>query len=295
VTDEYFGRTIPQVSIKDTVMVADNVVINSGNTHLICSQCKDEGHITLSVCVGCENKFCQKCKARSKHCTQCTVAIKEMEIEQKRKRRQDIILEQEKILAQKKLIHSTKEQTALRKENIIKSVKVQCATCRANIPQSAKQCPHCRTIFKENTMVNKTRNLSSKKNSEWNKKWLNPSMEAYKLRKSREEKQYQQTEQEKQYRPNPNYVFTKGQFVKERPDLLSYILLTILYWMFAGPLGVTLLEIPFVWIFGIYGILLYWLWSGFLDTIMEFFPEGSQDEEMTIFKDRNGDYKIKKK
>jgi hypothetical protein len=65
--------------------------------------------------------------------------------------------------------------------------------------------------------------------------------------------------------------------------------------MFAGPLGVTLLEIPFVWIFGIYGILLYWLWSGFLDTIMEFFPEGSQDEEMTIFKDRNGDYKIKKK
>lgn len=190
-SDDYSGRTTPQVSIKDSVMVADSIVINSRNIHLICPQCEDEGHITLSVCAGCEKKFCQKCKAKSKYCTQCIVAIKEKETEQKRIRRRNRILEQEKIMAQKNLEYSKNKKNTLRKESIIRTVKVKCGNCGANIAQRANQCSYCHIIFKENTVVNKTRNLKIQKNSEWDKKWLNPSMESYKLRKSKEEKQEQ--------------------------------------------------------------------------------------------------------
>ena len=83
---------------------------------------------------------------------------------------------------------------------------------------------------------------------------------------------------------------------EERPDLFSYFGLTILFWICAYPLGIVVYEIPYVWILGINGVLLFSLWSGFLDAVMgEGKNDYQRDEEMTIFKDSDGNLKIKKK
>jgi RNA polymerase subunit RPABC4/transcription elongation factor Spt4 len=73
------------IVIRDSVMMAEKIEIKSGNTSLECPQCKDEGHITLSICKTCDNKFCQSCKTRSIYCEKCSELRRKERLEQERK------------------------------------------------------------------------------------------------------------------------------------------------------------------------------------------------------------------
>jgi len=73
------------IVIRDSVMMAEKIEIKSGKTSLECPQCKDEGHITLSICRTCHNKFCQSCKTRSIYCEKCSEMKKKERLEQERK------------------------------------------------------------------------------------------------------------------------------------------------------------------------------------------------------------------